>query len=208
MDEGGNMAQEMQSKKNQTDQKVNKVALGIAAAAGVILLAVIAIGVLDAIQSSPEQSLVTEEEINANCTAAVCMEKIEITDGVDKITEVIGVEPEVDEENGSYKWKISSKESITREKSGESYSLSATVDNTTIKGDTVDLSVFSDLRSELQNGETVTYDDLVKRLNGVEGVAVNKAETSNLYKWVDKNGQALTATIRNKDGICTIIALR
>lgn len=147
------------------------------------------------------------EVIEANCSATECLAQIEVADSPEKITEVIGVEPEGGED-GEYKWKISNKESIAREKSGDSYILQATIDKEKLVNDTLDFSIFSELKQQLGKGESFSYDELVKKFNGVEGTLAGKTETSKRYIWVDNHDQTFGATFSNKDGQCSIITLR
>lgn len=147
------------------------------------------------------------EVIEANCSATECLAQIEVADNPEKITEIIGVEPEGGED-GEYKWKISSKESIAREKSGDSYILQATIDKDKLANDTLDFSIFSELKQQLNKGESFSYDELVKKFNGVAGTLAGKTETSKRYIWVDNHDQTFGATFSTKDGQCSIISLR
>lgn len=151
---------------------------------------------------------VEEETIETKCVITECIKEIETGDSIEKITEVIGVEPEIDETTGTAKWKFNSKESIAREKSGSSYILQATIDKTKIANDDVDLSIFTELKQKLENGESFTYDELVKQLGGVEGTLAGKTDTSKRYTWVDKHDQTFSATFSDKTGQCSIISLR
>lgn len=151
---------------------------------------------------------VKEETIETKCAITECIKEIETGDSIEEITEVIGIEPEIDETTGTAKWKFSSKESIAREKSGSSYILQATIDKTKIANDDVDLSIFTELKQKLENGESFTYDELVKQLGGVEGTLAGKTDTSKRYTWVDKHDQTFSATFSNKTGQCSIISLR
>lgn len=191
------------------EQKSKKIALVIAAIAGILLVALLVVGVLDEMGSQPADTPnddEVEEVINANCTASECLAKIETTDSVEKITEVIGVEPE--EDDGDYKWVLANKESIAREKSGSSAYLQATVNKDSIANDDLDFTIFTELKKELESGESFTYDELVKRLNGVEGTLAGKTDTSKRYIWVDKHNQTFSATFSNANGLCSIISLR
>lgn len=184
-----------------------KVALVIAIIAGVALIALyILMGMEDSATGNP--TAVEEEVIDANCAVTECITQIETSDSVEKITEIIGVEPEVDETSGTAKWKLSSKESIAREKSGSSYILQATIDKTKIASNDVNFSIFSELKKDLESGESFTYDELVQKLGGVAGTLAGKTDTSKRYTWVDGHDQTLSATFSDKTGKCSIISLR
>lgn len=182
----------------------NLITIAVVAGVALIILALI----LGGDKSNPTASDVEEEVINANCTVVECITKITTSDDVAKITEVIGVEPETDETSGASKWKLSSKESIVREKSGSSYILQATIDKTKLANPELDFSIFSTLKSELENGNSFTYDELVERLGGVEGTLAGKTDTSKRYIWVNNHDQTFSATFSDKTGECSIISLR
>lgn len=183
------------------------VALVIAIVAGVALIALyILMGMEDSSTGSP--TAFEEEVIEANCTVTECIAKIETSDSIEKITEIIGVEPETDETSGTAKWKLSRKESIAREKSGSSYVLQATIDKTKIASGDVDFSIFSELKKTLESGESFNYDELAQKLGGVAGTLAGKTDTSKRYIWVDKHDQTLSATFSDKTGKCSIMSLR
>lgn len=183
------------------------VALVIAIVAGVALIALyILMGMEDSSTGNP--TAFEEEVIEANCTVTECIAKIETSDSIEKITEIIGVEPETDETSGTAKWKLSRKESIAREKSGSSYVLQATIDKTKIASGDVDFSIFSELKKTLESGESFNYDELAQKLGGVAGTLAGKTDTSKRYIWVDKHDQTLSATFSDKTGKCSIMSLR
>lgn len=193
--------------KNTSKKSSQTIAAIIAVIAGVALIALYFIMANEA-DSEVSSDQPEEEIIETNCNVIECITKIETSDSVEKITEVIGVEPDTDETTGTSKWKLNSKESIAREKSGSSYILQATINKEEIAQNSLDFSVFTELKESLENGETFSYDELVKKLDDIEGVLAGKTDTSKRYIWVNKQGQTLSATFSNKDGKCSIISLR
>lgn len=193
--------------KDATKSNSQTTAIIIAIVAGVVLL--ILAFFLNGNSTAPTSNETTEEVISAHCTASECIKQIETTDSPEKITEIIGVEPEVDEASGRHKWQLSSKESITLEKSSGGHTLQATIDKTTIANDKADFSSFSELKKTLEGGESFTYDELVAKLGGVEGTLAGKTSTSKRYIWVDDQDRTFAATFSdNNDGKCSIISLR
>lgn len=186
---------------------VQSIALIVALIAGILLIGLyFLLGLETRDEVSSDQP--AEEIIEANCTVTECITKIATSDSIEQITAVIGVDPETDEASGTSKWKLSSKESISREKSGSGYILQATIDKSKIASDEVDFSSFNDLKKELESGKSFTYEELVKRLGGVEGTLAGKTDTSKRYMWVDKHDRTFGATFSDKNGQCTIISLR
>ena len=71
----------------------------------------------------------------------------------------------------------------------------------------VKFPAISELRELLNNG-SFTYEELVSKLDGIEGVLAGKTTTSKSYMWVNKNEQILYATFNNESGKCTIASIR
>ena len=87
--------------------------------------------------------------------------------------------------------------------------LQANIDKETIKNDQVDLSAYSDIKKLLDNGTSLTYEEMVTKLGGVEGTLAGKTSTSNRYIWVDKSSRTFSATFsKTLEGKCTIISLK
>lgn len=184
------------------------VALTVSLIAGITLIGLYFLLTSENNSQNTSNVALEEETITTNCEITACLEQITTDDSVESITEVIGVEPEVDEATGTAKWRFSGKESLAREKSGSGYILQATIDKTKIASQDVDFSVFSDLKRQLESGESFTYDELVERLGGVAGTLAGKTNTSKRYIWVDQHDQTFSATFSDKTGECTIISLR
>ncbi len=207
-------AQPKQKSTSQDKQTADKKKPTQVIALVVALIAVVLLIALYFLKGSEDHSNLSsnpptaEEVIETKCAISECLSQITTADSIEKITEVIGVEPETNDANGSAKWKFSSKESLAREKSGSGYILQATIDKTKIASDAVDFSIFSDLKKQLESGESFTYDELVQKLGGVEGTLAGKTDTSKRYIWVDKHDQTFSATFSDKTGECSIISLR
>lgn len=196
--------------KSDKKSPVQTIALVIAIIAGIALIGLYFL--IDTENNSDVSSGEVEEEevIETKCSIADCMTKIDVEDSNEKITEIIGVEPEIDESGNKAKWVFSSKENITREKSSGSsqHTVQATIDKTKIKNGDLDFSIFTELKEELESGESFTYDELVKRLGGVQGTLAGLTSTSKRYIWVDNHNQTFSATFSNRNGECSIISLR
>lgn len=152
-----------------------------------------------------EETKAKEENIG-NCTIVECMKKIEVTNTIEEINDIIGFESTTDAMIGSDPiWKFDSKNWISFKDNNGSISIKATIDKESIKNDNVTLPSQKELQELLNKG--MTYDDLVEKL-GAEGTLESKSSTSVSYIWADKNGQRLGATINNKSGKCTVASYR
>ena len=149
-----------------------------------------------------------EEEVKANCSIVECMKKIEATNTMEEINEIIGFESTTDAMIGSDPiWKFDSKNWISFKKyNDDDITIQATVDKESIKNDNIKLPSSSDLQKDLNNG-SFTYEELVEKLGG-EGTLTSISKGSLSYTWVDKSGQRLGATFNNESGKCTVASYR
>ena len=148
-----------------------------------------------------------EEETKGKCVVTECIKQLETTNTIEEINEIIGFEGTKSEYSEEYTWKLNSKNYIMLKYAGDSPILQATIDKETIKNENVKLPLSSELREMLNNG-SFTYEELVEKLGGIEGVLNSKTSSSVGYIWVDKHNQALSATFNNKTGKCTIASYR
>ncbi len=149
-----------------------------------------------------------KEEAKGKCSVTECIKQLKVTNTVEEIDEIIGFEGEKSDYSENFTWKLDKKNWITLDMTGTNPILQATIDKESVKSDKVDFSVYSDIKKLLDKGKTLSYDELVEKMNGVEGVLAGKTSTSDRYIWVDKNNQTFSATIRLKDNMCSIISLR
>lgn len=146
-----------------------------------------------------------KEEVKGNCTVVECLQKIEVSNTVEEINEIIGFEPTESEYSGDKTWKLDSKNWITLKSTGTSVILQATIDKESIKDEKITLPSQKELQELLNKG--ITYEQLVEKIGG-EGTLSSKTKESVGYLWADKNGQRLGATINNKTKKCTVASYR
>lgn len=149
-----------------------------------------------------------KEEVKANCTIVECMKKIEATNTMEEINEIIGFESTTDAMIGSDPiWKFDSKNWISFKTYGEDdTTIQATIDKESLKNENIKLPTSSELQKDLNNG-SFTYEEFVEKVGG-EGTLTSISKGSVIYTWVDKNGQRLGATFNNTSGKCTIASFR
>lgn len=146
-----------------------------------------------------------QEELKGNCAITECIKQIKTSNTVEEITNIIGVKAE--ESGKEYTWRLNSKNYIKLKLQTGSPILQATIDKDTIKNDEVNFISSSELQDMLNNG-SFTYQELVKKLGGVEGILDSKTTDSVGYIWVNKRKHTLSATFNNKTGKCTIANIR
>lgn len=148
-----------------------------------------------------------KEIVKGNCNVVECIKQLNATDKIEKMNEVIGFEGEKDGED--YKWQITKKTSLTAKKSGENYILQTTMIKEELANDKVDFGVYNELKELLDSGKSFTYEEVVQKLNGVEGVLSGKTSTSVSYMWVNKQNRVFSATFSDTiNKKCSIISLR
>ncbi len=149
-----------------------------------------------------------KEEVKAKCSIAECMKKIEATNTVEEINDIIGFESTTDAMIGSDSiWKFDSKNWISFKTSGnDNTTIQATIDKKTLKDDKIKLPSSSELQKDLNDG-SFTYEELVQKVGG-EGTLTSISKGSFSYTWVDKSGQKLGATFNRESGKCTVASYR
>lgn len=149
-----------------------------------------------------------KEEVKGNCSIVECMKKIEATNTMEEINDIIGFESTKDAMIGSDPiWKFDSKNWISFKKnSNDETTIQATIDKESLKDDKIKLPSSSDLQKDLNNG-SFTYEELVKKVGG-EGTLTSISKGALSYTWVDKSGQRLGATFNNESGKCTVASFR
>ncbi len=150
----------------------------------------------------------SKEEVKGNCSIVECMKKIEATNTIEEINDIVGFESITDAMIGSDPiWKFDSKNWISfKTNSNDDITIQATIDKESIKNDKINLPASSDLQKDLDNG-SFTYEELVEKVGG-DGTLTSISKSALSYTWVDKTGQRLGATFNNKSGKCTVASYR
>ncbi len=178
----------------------------------IAIIFIVAIGILRILGGGEGNQNIaqnTEEtmETKGNYDVIEAMKHIEVTNTEEEINNILGFECEKSEFSGECTWKLNSKNWITLKKAGDSPILQATIDKETIKNENVTLPSRNELQEILNNG-SLTYEEFVAKVGGVEGILESKTATSVGYIWVDKNKQALGTTFNNESGKCTVASYR
>ncbi|MCI8778850.1 MAG: hypothetical protein HFI87_06855 [Bacilli bacterium] len=148
-----------------------------------------------------------EDETKGNCVVIECIKQLKPSNSVEEINDIIGFEGTKSDYSDERTWKLDSKNWITLKYAGDSPILQATIDKESIKNENIKLPASSELQKMLNNG-SFTYEELVSKLNGIEGTLSSKTNGSVSYIWVDKNKRVLSATFNNESGKCTIASFR
>lgn len=174
----------------------------------ILFCGIIILGVTGCTNDTKLDEKTKEEDIvKGKCVVTECIKQLDTSNTIEEMNDIIGFEATKSEYSEEHTWKLSKNNSITLKYAGDSPILQATIDKESIKNENVKLLSSSELKEKLSNG-SFTYNELVKMLDGIEGVLESKTKNSVGYIWVDKNNRTLGATFNNKSGKCTVASIR
>ena len=150
-----------------------------------------------------------EKPAKGNCNVFECIKKLDVKDDLAKVNSVMGFEGnKLNEGNGftTYKWVINKEknEAVQVVFYTSSASISITFSDDDIKNSKVDFSKYQDIKTAMNNKETVKYDDIKAKFKA-DGVLIEKTSFSTKYRWVNAEGRYLNATFGNTTGACSMI---
>lgn len=160
-------------------------------------------------ENSTQENNQKENEV-ADTKIFEYLDKIEITDNLEKVNEVVGFDGTLDNEGNGWKkytWKITENTSliVTFYESSKKCDIKLDFDDELIKNDKVDFSKYEEVSKALKGGEKLTYEDIKEKFGGVDGTQIEKGYVSNKFRWVNSNGGYLNATFSTSSGKCTTI---
>lgn len=138
------------------------------------------------------------------------IQKIEPTNTIEEINAIVGFDATLtDEKYYTYEYDF-----------GEDYKLivkyysanakTADIDikynRDDLRDEKVTLKNAADLKTKIQDGEKITYDQFKEAVGGVDGTLNGKTNYTNKYIWVNKDGGYISATFSSRDNICTYFA--
>lgn len=179
---------------------------------GVLSLAVVLFAGCEKNINIANDQTTTTVASKGNCTVFECMGKIEATNTIAEINDIIGFEAKEKDKSTEdstskwvlYIWELTDNTSIEARyyETTKSLYLEANYPSDMIKNDKVDLSRANEMKSKINQEGGLMYDEAKSMLGDVDGVLVKKDSSSNTYIWANKNGGNVTAHF-NKSGKCT-----
>lgn len=141
------------------------------------------------------------------CSAFECINNIEPTNTVEEINNIIGIIGQLtDEKYNKYYWELSDDSGIeVTYYSGDTGTISVDFDNEVLKNEKVDFSKYDEIKSQLDSGQSLTYDEFVTKVGGVQGILIEKSEYNKVFIWVANDDSYLKATFSESTGKCTFI---
>ena len=129
--------------------------------------------------------------------------KTEVGDSLDKITEIIGFEGEVQSDNATYTWDFGNGgfSAVFREgDTSEALSVKVLYEYDDVVNSKVKIKDLDTLKEKVSAG--IHYDDFKDYLGSVDGILVEKGPVTKGYVWRSSNGSIVTAAFKLNNNIC------
>ena len=130
-----------------------------------------------------------------------------IDESIEEINNIIGIIGQLtDEKYNKYYWELSDDSGIeVTYYSGDTGTISVDFDNKVLKNEKVDFYKYDEIKSQLDSGQSLTYDEFVTKVGGVQGILIEKSEYNKVFIWVANDDSYLKATFSESTGKCTFI---
>ena len=153
---------------------------------------------------------VTTNDSKSSCEVIDCINQIKVENTVDEIKNIIGFDGELtDEKYNKYYWKLSEDEGVeVTYYSSDKGTIKIYFDKNSVANKNVDFSKYQEIKSLLDNGTSLTYNEFVSKVGGIEGTLIEKSAYSKKYIWVNLDGGYLNASFSETSGKCTIVTGR
>jgi hypothetical protein len=124
---------------------------------------------------------------NGSCTMINCINYISLDNDIDEVSDIIGFEPETDD-NKFYYWRYNEDDYISIYFPSDSISsISVDIDNSNYENSQVDFSKYNEFKTATD--EDMFYDDVKSYFGNVEGYLTDKSKYSEEYIWVNSDGE-------------------
>lgn len=156
----------------------------------------------------PNEENKGQEKSQGKCEIKECMNVLNPNMKLEEINEVIGFVGEKDEENEKYVWQLTSKTKIEVEFKEGKGSIKASYDKEQLKNDKLKLSICYEIYNNIKE-KNYTYEEMVEKLEGIEGNLESLTSTSKMYSWVNKDGNTFRATFsKSNNWKSSIVSIR
>ncbi|MCM1052948.1 MAG: hypothetical protein NC483_03125 [Ruminococcus sp.] len=174
---------------------------------GTSLILGLATGCTNEKKDEPPKEDKVEEQVQGNCTVEECINLIKPEMKLEEVNEIIGFDGEKKDDKETYIWKLTDKTKIEVEYKDDLGTISATYDKDKISDSNFKLSIAYEIQGLLRKGTSFTYEEMVEKLEGIEGHLATNAPTFKRYIWV-KDKQTFSASFSDsKDGKCSITSI-
>lgn len=154
-----------------------------------------------------EKEKETQETSKGKCEVEECINLIEPKMTVEEVNEIIGFEGEKKDDTNTYIWQLTTKTKIEIEYKDNLGTISATMNKEKMENANLKMSICYEIVNNIKT-TTYTYEEMVEKLEGIEGHLTTKAPTFKMYAWV-KDGQTFRATFSDSiKGKSSIVSIR
>ena len=124
---------------------------------------------------------------------------------IEEVDEIIGFEGEcTNEENKEYKWQISDNTSAKVQYTEDNDAIiEISFPGKSIANENVDFSKFDEIKEAMQTSDSMTYEQIVEKLGGVQGTLKYKSKDTVKYEWDRPDGGYLICTFKLSNMKCT-----
>lgn len=184
---------------------------------GVVVAILVAIAVAAYLMGGNNSNEGTDSKVSKNTKGNhdvfECIDLISTENTVEEINDIIGFEGEcTDEENKVYVWELSDDTSVRVQYSKYSSSPEASIEinfpSKAIANDKVDFSKFDEIKKAMNTRDSITYDEFVEKVGGVQGTLKYKSKGTLRYEWDRPDGGYLTGTFNESNKKCTFASGR
>ncbi|MBP3802197.1 MAG: hypothetical protein J6I85_09335 [Clostridia bacterium] len=151
-----------------------------------------------------------KEESGKNNKAYELIEKLEPTNTIEEANKIVGTDATLtDEKYYIYEYDFGGDYKITLKyysATGKTADIKLSYNKNDLKDSRVTLKNASDLKSKIQGGEKVSYDDFKEAVGGVDGTLTEKTKYTKNYVWVNEKGGYISATFSTRDNTCSYFA--
>lgn len=158
------------------------------------------------VQTSEEK----KEESGKNNKAYELIEKLEPTNTIEEANKIVGTDATLtDEKYYIYEYDLGGDYKITLKyysATGKTADIKLSYNKNDLKDSRVTLKNASDLKSKIQSGEKISYDDFKEAVGGVDGTLTEKTNYTKNYVWVNEKGGYISATFSTRDNTCSYFA--
>lgn len=151
----------------------------------------------------------TKEKSKGKCDVVECINKLDAKMSYEDINKVIGFKGKLSSEDEDYKvydWDLTDDTSISAQfmlETGNVVIDASFPDSLITKK--ADFSKYDQIKTKINNGETITYNEVVKLFGNVEGILTKIDSDTSTYKWVNKDGGYLSGYFDTKTKKCTMV---
>lgn len=138
------------------------------------------------------------------------IEKIEPTNTIEEINKIVGSEAKLtDEKYYIYEYDFGNDYKLTVKyysAKGKTCDIEIKYNKDDLRDEKVTLDKAKDLKTKLQSGEKISYEEFKEAVGGVEGTLNTKTNYTKSYIWVNSNGGYISATFSTRDNSCSYLA--